>query len=276
MVHVGIKLQDKQWVFLPIFEPSLYMIVRRELKNSIKKGDISSEALKERRRVLCREVNTWRKTQICSVPLIEDLLAGTDVHVEHEDETLFLPSDFPSHQHASLGLGEMAEIEYQLREGEANDAVGSLCQSIIHSMVLLETKGKHSRGIYQNTRALKYINNVKDKKAIWASRYRAARLALLSLSGQKELDDFPTLKDEDMFAKNAAGAHGLGDGSKADSWIWTFGNLKGMKEEEKAEFVSESMFDHALKSFSHINFCPLLCSRESSVVPCLRQYATLD
>jgi hypothetical protein len=189
-----------------------------------------------------REIHSWRKTQIHAVPAIEDCIEATDIHMEAEDEPLYLPSDFLPDEHASLGLTTMAEVEYQLREGEANDAVTSLCQAIVHGMVLLETKGQHSHGVYQNTRALTYINNVKNRKAAWASRYRLSCNKILCLSGNTLMDNFPPLLDQDMFAKNAAGARGLGEGSKTDSWIWTFGKLKGMGNDEKASFVMESKF----------------------------------
>jgi hypothetical protein len=162
--------------------------------------------------------------------------------VEAEDEPLYLPSDFLPDKHASLNLTAMAEVEYQLREGKANDAVTSLCQAIVHGMVLLKTKGQHSCGVYQNTRALTYINNVKKRKAAWASRYHLSRTKILCLSGNTLMDNSPPLLDQDLFAKNAAGARGLGEGSKTDSWIWTFRKLKGMGNDEKTSFIMESKF----------------------------------
>ncbi|EDR04394.1 uncharacterized protein LACBIDRAFT_304634 [Laccaria bicolor S238N-H82] len=224
VIHSGMKIQIKQ----------------NELKLSIKKNDIPSDTLQQQQHALAREIHSWRKTQLRATPAIENHIEATDVHVEAEEEPLYLPSDFLPEEHGSLGLTTVAEVEYQLREGEANDAVTSLCQAIIHGMVLLENKSQHSRGVYQNMRALTYMNNVKDRKAAWASHYRHSRNKILHLAGKTLLDDFPPLLDQDMFAKNAAGARGLGEGSKTDSWIWTFGKLRGMGKDEKASFIMET------------------------------------
>ncbi|KDR82482.1 hypothetical protein GALMADRAFT_134092 [Galerina marginata CBS 339.88] len=54
------------------------------------------------------------------------------------------------------------------------------------------------------------------------------------------LEDYPVLEDKHMFAKNAASARKVGDGASTDSWLWTFGALRGMNDGEKAEFVVET------------------------------------
>ena len=74
------------------------------------------------------------------------------------------------------------------------------------------------------------------------ARYREARSKLLVLtdSDSKVFEkDFPELDEDDAFAKNAATARNLGDGAKVDSWIWTFGRLRGLSEAEKDDFAIE-------------------------------------
>ena len=46
----------------------------------------------------------------------------------------------------------------------------------------------------------------------------------------------PELKDEDTYAKNAASARKVGDGSALDCWLWTFGRLKGLNDGQKAVY----------------------------------------
>ncbi|KAK0467545.1 hypothetical protein IW261DRAFT_1426485 [Armillaria novae-zelandiae] len=65
--------------------------------------------------------------------------------------------------------------------------------------------------------------------------------ALLQLSGVDDLPDFPILRKEDMFSKNAAGAWVLGDGAMTDSWIWTYRWLRGMNKGEKQEFLMDAL-----------------------------------
>ena len=115
-----------------------------------------------------------------------------------EDETLFLPLDIDVSLHVDLGLSEAASAERKLREGKANDAVGALCDAILHTMVLIDSKNTHSRGVYQNTRALKYINQTKERKWQWIHRYHGARKHLIALTGSdpKTLKDYPELLEE--------------------------------------------------------------------------------
>ncbi len=78
------------------------------------------------------------------------------------------------------------------------------------------------------------------------ARYRHSRTKLLALSNQSTtiLKDYPELRDSDTWAKNAASARNLGDGAKVDSWIWTFGRLRGLNSAEKLAFIAESLFHH--------------------------------
>ena len=196
--------------------------------------------------MLSAEITAWRNRHIAVLPQLKSFTDSLDPEVNPEDETLFLPSDIPFDQHAALSLTSHASTEFQLREGEANNAVNLLCSSILHGMVLLDTKNEQSRGVYQNTRATKFINLTKAKKHTAMARYRHSRTKLLALSNQSTtvLKDYPELRDSDTWAKNAASARNLGDGAKVDSWIWTFGRLRGLNSAEKLAFIAESLFHY--------------------------------
>ncbi len=91
-----------------------------------------------------------------------------------------------------------------------------------------------------NLHSLKYVNGIAKKKNGYAATYRQARIALLQLSDTEELQDFLKLESSDLYAKNAAGARGLGEGSVTDSWIWMYGRLKGMSDADKNDFCHAS------------------------------------
>ncbi|CAA7264603.1 unnamed protein product [Cyclocybe aegerita] len=179
------------------------------------------------------------QTQIRALPQLEDFITTLDVALPAKAEVLLLPSDFTADKHQTLGLTLLAKVEYQLWEGEANDTVSSLCSTILHGMVLLDAKKAHSHGVYQNTRSMCFIRSVQDKKKVWMAQYREAHRRLLSLADDEAevASEFPELSEEDTFAKNAASAHKLKDGSNMDSWIWGFGRLHGMDEVQKADFL---------------------------------------
>ncbi|KAK0207412.1 hypothetical protein IW262DRAFT_1282131, partial [Armillaria fumosa] len=180
------------------------------------------------------------KRQIKLLPLLEN--AEYDTAENAEDDILLLPSDFDIADHKAYGLEELACLEYTLHEGQANDAIAMLCTGIIHGMVLNDSHRKHSRGVIMNLHSMKYINAVAKKKNEHASSYHQAHIALLHLKGADDLLDFPLLKKEDMYSKNAAGARGLGDSAVTDSWIWTYGRLRGMNEVEKEEFLQDALW----------------------------------
>ncbi|PBK58531.1 hypothetical protein ARMSODRAFT_842227, partial [Armillaria solidipes] len=216
---------------------------RRELAAAIRKGEILPEEIRVARRNLSAEIRHYRKTQLQQMPDLGDIVAARKEddkeekeNVEVENEVLFLPSDLAQSEIQIGGLKKFADIKYKLREGQANEAIMMLSNSIIHCMLLNDTRRRHSRGVTMNLRSLKYVNGIAKKKNGYATAYRQARIALLQLSDTEELEDFPKLESSDLYAKNAAGARGLGEGSVTDSWIWTYGRLKGMSDADKNDF----------------------------------------
>ena len=51
-----------------------------------------------------------------------------------ENASLLLPSTFNQPYQTQLGLDKVAEIEYQIREGTAHEALDAVCMAIRHSM----------------------------------------------------------------------------------------------------------------------------------------------
>ncbi|KAK0443826.1 hypothetical protein EV421DRAFT_1709781 [Armillaria borealis] len=186
------------------------------------------------------DIKKFHKKQLKVLPVLD----GVEFKIANdaEDNVLLLPSDFNISNHKKYGLEKLAATEYKLHEGQANDAIAMLCTGIIHGMVLTDSRRKHSRGVTMNLRSMKYINTVAKKKNEHVSSYRQACAALLRLSGVDDLPDFPPLKKEDLYSKNAAGARGLEDGAVTDSWIWTYGRLRGMNEGEKQDFLLDSSY----------------------------------
>ncbi|KAL1712183.1 hypothetical protein EV715DRAFT_214149 [Schizophyllum commune] len=185
----------------------------------------------------------WRKQQARLMPLLDSVVASA-LGEDHglEEEQLYLPSDLASHEHPRYGLTELAEIEAELRRGEANDAITLICQGIKHKMVLIKDKLKQANSVKLNTRSVNWIKETSKKIDGWAADYRAAdyrraRRALVALDARKNTKDFPPLTDHDLTFKNAAGARTLGSGTSTDSWIWTFGNLRGLQDFEPGGYM---------------------------------------
>ncbi|KIM35197.1 hypothetical protein M413DRAFT_79600 [Hebeloma cylindrosporum] len=141
-----------------------------------------SRSIASQRQSLADEIFTWHRTQMRTLPQLENLLSTVDSNVNAKDDIFFLPSDINKAKHKILGIESLAAIEYQLREGQANDTITLLCNTILHTMVLRDAKNAHACGVFQNTHALKFINRVKGKKETWKARYREARSKLLFLT----------------------------------------------------------------------------------------------
>ncbi|KAF9024287.1 hypothetical protein BDZ89DRAFT_954844 [Hymenopellis radicata] len=229
-LNAGLKLQERQ----------------HQLKRAQKAASTETElgVVRRSRAALLGDIRRWRKEQIQLVPMLSKLASSEDGNENDqilvETEKLYLPSDFSPAERSQLGLVTLAEVELKLREGEANDAVVFLCEAITHVMMFRSVKEKHARGVSQNTRAAKFIRGVNDRRNAYADQYRRARKAVLALKAINESSDYPILTQEDMYAKNAVNARELGDGSKTDGWIWRYGNLKGLNQEQRKEFVRES------------------------------------
>ncbi|KAF9020444.1 hypothetical protein BDZ89DRAFT_1072272, partial [Hymenopellis radicata] len=207
-LNAGLKLQERQ----------------HQLKRAQKAASTETElgVVRRSRAALLGDIRRWRKEQI-------QLDGNENDQTLVETEKLYLPSDFSPAERSQLGLVTLAEVELKLREGEANDAVVFLCEAITHAMMFRSVKEKHARGVSQNTRAAKFIRGVNDRRNAYADQYRRARKAVLALKAINESSDYPILTQEDMYAKNAT-----------DGWIWRYGNLKGLNQEQRKEFVRET------------------------------------
>ncbi|KAJ2913710.1 hypothetical protein MD484_g6700, partial [Candolleomyces efflorescens] len=217
---------------------------QRELRALIDDKSTSPDDIENRRSSLMKIVKQWRKKYIKLVPLLEDKIATSSDAESIEKEALHLPSDFSPQERKELGLSDLSHFELKLREGQANAAITGICNCLTHENLLVGFQRKHSRGVKQNTRSHKIINRIRAKRNGYAACYRHARLRLLALSNlgskdSKRLDGFPELKNDDMYQKNAADVRVLGEGKETDSWIWSYGNLRGLDDGQRKEFLNE-------------------------------------
>lgn len=164
-------------------------------------------------------------------------------YCEPEAEKLYLPSDFSTDQRLNFGLGELAEIESKLREGEAHDALRSLRDCIQHGQALRSHKNSKRNfvvGVTRSTRAVTKINEVESKISGHIAKYRQARAAMLALDRPNMTADFPELNSEtDIHTKDVTAPNALNDGGKEEGWIWTIGRAGTLTDEERAEYAED-------------------------------------
>ena len=150
-----------------------------------------------------------------------------------------LPSSFDRHLHEGLGLTSLAAIEYQLREGQAYDALEDVREKIKIFNANLVFKKANVFGQRANTRAQQFLSQLAVDKVSGAEKYRVARQALIRL-GLSELDaSLQELHDDQLYGKDTSRPARLGDSKKEDPWFWTVGRPSGLTPKEQTGWSLE-------------------------------------
>jgi hypothetical protein len=120
---------------------------------------------------------------LAHAPIISDELTAADDHslTCPEDYTLRLPSTFPTDKHPGMGLVTLADLELQLRIGQAHDALHHLRDMLGLKSFLVRQKYLWARGQREITRADTTLARSQRLVEKWALVYRQNRTALLAL-----------------------------------------------------------------------------------------------
>jgi hypothetical protein len=98
------------------------------------------------------------------IPLIDD--------AEPEESHLKLPSSFPVDMRMKLGMVDLADVEFNLREGQAEDALEALRQGIKEFNHSLSIKKTNIFGQNASTQAQTYLRGLAQNKVSAADKYR--------------------------------------------------------------------------------------------------------
>lgn len=201
----------------------------------------SNAAVSKARSKLRRDLQQWRAFQLARYSQLHDHITLVDSSTP-EIQSLKLPSSFTSAQRATLGLDDLAAIEYDLREGQAYDALQDFREAIKTFNYNLAFKKTNIHGQRANTRAQSFLRSLAGDKVSAADKYRRARTALLSLGLREDDKVFQPLYDNQLWMKNVNEPRKLGEKAVVDPWIWIVGRPKGMSKEEEADWSLDSKF----------------------------------
>jgi len=196
-------------------------------------------AITKGRMKLQRDIIQWREYQFKHFPQLHDHCPPVDVSAP-EVATLSLPSAFTPSMRTSLGLEKFATIEYDLREGQAHDALHAVREAIKTFNYNLAFKKVNIHGQSANTRAQTFLKSLAADKVSAGDKYRRARAALLKLGLSESDSVFRPLENKDLWMKNVSMPRQMGDDDKPDPWFWTVGRPGGMTQEEESEWSRES------------------------------------
>lgn len=217
-VNKALKIEQIQCVVCSHLSTYLTCFHRHALHCKVEAGEISVATLGKERAQLRKSVTALRELQIVICPALQTIIKYIPFH-NPETEPLFLPSHFSKESRSTYCLDELAEIEFELRKGQAYDAIQDLKSSIQYMKGALHVKAKNSGSQKRNTRSTIYIRKIRDNKGVWAAKYRRARECLLALGSDPT--HFRQLNDNDMFLWNIRDDAAFGEGSTDPGWIWS-------------------------------------------------------
>lgn len=166
----------------------------------------------------------WRDLQTRLMPTLGDVVTAL-LRSEIHNETLCLPSDFTKAQRDEFQISHLEDVEIQLREGEAQDALRDLRTTVRNINTLTFQKQVEVRGQDANTRANGAIDRFKVKRRLLVMKYNSARSTMIALgcTNTGDDDDFPPLSEADATMKHSENPYQLGDGKRLGGPLFTAG-----------------------------------------------------
>lgn len=219
---------------------------RLRLKSTLEMDELEDTEVDTERGRLFGDILKWRQRQAIQMPqlaqhLAEDPLTEHDMR-DVEERALWLPSDFDRVSIQEFGLDKPAEIELELRKGEAYGALRELRASISHIAALQTERRKHASGSSGRTRAANVVMTAIKHRDVAAEDYKEARRVIIMLDSSDHIkESFPLLEKGDLTIKSIEKGTDLGKGKVTDSWIWTVG-VRSDELTSTWEDDSESIF----------------------------------
>ena len=217
-----------------------------EITRELDKDDMNR--IETSRRLLRNTFDMWvARRQVYMPKAIEHITNTTsqDGDLLPEQRKLYLLSDFTPAERQQLSMCTLAQVELNLRKGEANDAIRQIRKQINYKLGLLEGKMKHVRHSSDNTRATKILRDVDKARNAAATTYRAARIVIISLGGDS-VKEYPELRDQDMYIKSQLKGSVLGGGKIFEGWIVNDGPRVLTDKNDLEEWEVESECKHTL------------------------------
>ncbi|KAJ6527320.1 hypothetical protein DFH09DRAFT_935635 [Mycena vulgaris] len=187
---------------------------------------------------LRKELIAWRVNQFERFPALQSQITAVDPAAP-EREDLFLPSQLSDHMRRSLGMSELAAAEYELREGQAYDALADVRIAIKTFNFNVAFKIAQIQGQSSNTRAQNFLRTLANDRIVAADDYRRARAAMLRLGLSPTDKNLAHLVNDELYAKNTRDSPKMGESGDVDPWFWTVGRPANMTPREEKDWSVE-------------------------------------
>lgn len=211
------------------------------------------------------QIKLVRPLQKHHMPALHDLLDAEEQTSENiaeddkpEEDPLYLPSAFSSHDRDQFGLQKLAETEMKMRRCYAESELEQLKLAIRLYLVDVAGKRKDIQGIRAQTRAQAKLKKDIKRRDKCMRRYNLHFAALCGLGYDEEKDKtFQRITDDVLKAvKNVRSPEELGSGRQADAWFWREGkDISSVSKRTKREM--ENMNEEGEKESTLRGYCSL-------------------
>jgi hypothetical protein len=222
----------------------MYSLDRQSLKQELDgvwehAQDRQRTRVQLRSNTLQRRIDAWFKAQELYIPAIVSLRKKKDQEATAQNFPELKPHNIPlllpSQIHGFVPFDQrLAEIEWQLRDAQAHEALDKLRHALQTRAHLFRFKQKNIRGQGPSTRARTAINQAQARVNVAAAEYHLSRGALESLSASLRKVGWDQvlqpLKESDI--RELSGEdEALSHGKQKISWIWrTIDHNENMRE----------------------------------------------
>ena len=161
-----------------------------------------------------------------------------DEEIPIERVRLWLPSSFTKPERVKVNLGQLAEVEAELREGQANDALEELQAGLAEKLLRFRTEVRPAKSQKTMTKAWDSIHRA-DKQVQGAVRcYNLARNALKGLGvSNRLLLRYKEIQRKDLkMSRDIVEENQIGQRSSELPWFW---RLDRKQEKDGDEFLKE-------------------------------------
>ena len=151
----------------------------------------------------------------------DEEIGEEEPEVTPENVTLYLPSSFKPYKRKDLGWQEMGNMELQLREGQANDALERLRECLAEKSLRFRKEVRSAKSQKKMTRAWDSVHRMEDQIKQAVVTYRAARDAIGELGEAADLERFQEITKSDLkMSGDIVEENRVGQRSSVLPWFW--------------------------------------------------------
>ena len=171
----------------------------------------------------------------------EDTIEEEEPEVTPEKIALYLPSNMTSEQREECNLQKLGQMEYELREGQANDALEMLKECLAEKSMRFRVEVRSAKSQKKSTRAWDSIHRADKQIKQAVAIYRRARQAIGELGGAASLERFQEINKSDLkMSGDIIEENRVGQRSSILPWFW---RLDRKVKEHCGSYEKECKYD---------------------------------